>query len=78
MEGDSMMETILGLVSFLTNNLGQIAALIVALLVALVAVLHALIAIFALIPGAQPEKAMQAIVDVLQKAVDFVTKISRK
>lgn len=55
-----MIEFIMGLV----GNLGGYVN-------AILAVLMALIALFMLIPGDQPEKALQGI-------VDFITKFSRK
>lgn len=56
------------------NNMEQVLALLQVLLekgpvyiAALVAVLSALIGLFLLIPGEQPEKSLQAIVDFLAK-----------
>jgi hypothetical protein len=67
-----------GLISFVLANYVDILIALVALVGATIAVLHALIAIFLMIPGPQPEAALQKAVDVLQKGVDFLTKFSKK
>lgn len=58
------MEQIMAVFSWLYVNYG-------ALILAVEAVLSALIVLFLIVPGDQPEKALQA-------AVDFVKKLSRK
>jgi hypothetical protein len=58
------MQQALEILQYIMANAANIAA-------ALVAVLVALIAFFAFIPGEQPEKALQAV-------VDFISKFSKK
>jgi hypothetical protein len=58
------MEKVLEIIGFLTANWMQVAG-------ALTAIVTGAIAIALLIPGEQPEK-------FLQKVLDFITKFSRK
>lgn len=54
------MDNILNIFSYIAQNWSEI-------LNAVVAVLTALIALFLFIPGNQPEKTLQAVVDFLKK-----------
>jgi hypothetical protein len=54
------MSSLLAIVNFIAQNYQQIISAIVALL-------SGVIAVALLIPGAQPEKALQSIVDFLAK-----------
>jgi hypothetical protein len=57
------MENLLPIIA----NLPAIWQAVVVVLGAVSALLTALIALFVLIPGAQPEKALQAVVDAVKK-----------
>jgi hypothetical protein len=57
------METLLPLLA----NLPAIWQAVIVVLGAASALLTALIALFVLVPGAQPEKALQAMVDAIKK-----------
>lgn len=72
------MEGLVSLFQFVVANGPQFLAALVAVLVGLVALLHAIIGLFMLVPGAQPEAGLQKLVDKLQAFVDFVSKFSRK
>lgn len=45
---------------------------------ALPALLIALIAFFSFIPGPEPERTLQVVLDFLQKAKDFISQFSKK
>lgn len=51
----------------LIGNLPAIWSAVIVVLGALSALLAALIAVFVLIPGEQPEKALQGVVDAIKK-----------
>lgn len=72
------MQTLVNTITFMTEHGAEILTAAVAVLVSIVALLHALIGIFMLVPGDQPEKSLQAIVDKLQSVVDFIQKFSKK
>lgn len=59
------------------QNIMQHWELIKAIVIGLPAFIMALIAFFMLIPGDQPEKFLQGVLDVLQKVVDVIKKFSR-
>jgi len=72
------MSQVLSIFQFITSNGPQCLAALVTIVVALIALFHALIGLFMMIPGAQPEAALQKIIDKLQAFVDFVSKFSKK
>lgn len=72
------MAQVLEIVQFVVNNGPMFLAALVGVFIAAVALLHSLVAIFMLVPGAEPEATLQSIVDKLQKFVDFVQKFSKK
>ncbi len=56
----------------------EILSLVGAVAIGLPALLSALIAFFVLVPGAQPEKFLQGMLDKVQKVVDVIAKFSKK
>lgn len=72
------MSNIAAIFQFIVQNGPQFIAAFAAVMVALIAFFHAVVGLFMLIPGAQPEAALQGIIDKLQKLVDFVSKFSKK
>lgn len=72
------MQQVLSTISFITAHLSEVIMAVSALVLGVIAVLNALISIFILIPGAQPEAALQKAVDFLQGGVDLIAKYSKK
>lgn len=72
------MEQIVSVIGFISLNYQAIIAAVIGILVALVAILSGMITISLMIPGPQPEKNLQGIVDFLQRIVDFLSKFSKK
>lgn len=66
------------ILNWILANYAMFLAAFAAVLVAVVALSHALIAVFAFIPGSQPEAALQKVVDLVQSWVDFIAKFSKK
>lgn len=67
----------LAIVQFIFANGPAFIAAFLGVAVALVALVHAVIAVSMLIPGEQPEKFLQSVLDKLQGAVDFISKYSK-
>ncbi len=72
------MTNIVNSLTFIALHWDTVLTGVLALLAALIAVFHALMAIMLIIPGSQPEKGLQSIVDCLQNIVNFLTKFSAK
>jgi len=60
------------------ENTMEVLQVVGAVVIALPPVISALIAIFVLIPGDQPEKTLKDILDQLNKLVVIIEKVSRK
>lgn len=72
------MESVIQVLSYIGSNYQVFLGLIGAVLVAFVALLKAIIMIAVLIPGEQPEKFLQSILDFMQKYVDWIQSVSKK
>lgn len=72
------MQNLLMIYQFIVSHWAEVLAAILAILMGLVGLLGGLIAIFMMVPGAEPEATLQKILDALQKAIDFVEKYSKK
>lgn len=63
---------------FIIANFWDIFKALIPIFTGLIAFLTAIIGIFVLIPGDQPEKFLQGVVDFLQKIVNFLKSVSLK
>lgn len=72
------MESIINVLTYLASNWQVVLGLVAGVGVAFLALIKAIIMICVLIPGEQPEKFLQAIVDFCQKYVDWVQSVSKK
>jgi hypothetical protein len=66
------------IVAYILGHYMEILMAILALVGAFLAFINALIVIFLMVPGPEPEASLQKLVNVGQKAIDFLTKFSRK
>ena len=65
------MPTALGIINFIVSNYGAMFAASLGMIGAVSGLLGAILVIALIIPGDQPDKALQA-------AIDFLAKLSRK
>lgn len=72
------MDKALGLAQWILANYEMIIASSAAILLAAVGLLSACLSVALIIPGDQPDKFLQSCVNGVQKAVDFVSKFSKK
>lgn len=73
-----MIDHIIAAVKYLASNWDVVLGALIALLVGFIALMKAVIGIALLIPGEQPEKFLQSVVDLFQKYVDWLSKFSKK
>lgn len=72
------MDKIIELVQFAVSNYQSVLASVALVIAALVSLAAALAALFAIIPGEQPEKGILAIAEKLKSIGEWVSKFSKK